>query len=243
MISILTATRRPDGYKKLITELEEKMGDLIGEYVAFIEKSNSEHYLDLKNNPKIKLIIAPDNYIFNHGFDNLYNMLIKTSTQKYCLMIFDTDTIELNKEQFAKDLGEDADLYIFKMYMQRGDVWEDKMQLYKKDLLKFEGAVHENQVFLREPKIKQIDSFKIIHQNAVDTESQNLKKTSDNFIILEKTVEGSDSDMRNLLYESLAWKIVNGNGIHRHKGWFQRHYEVNKPIIDWYYERAKKIWE
>jgi hypothetical protein len=82
--------------------------------------------------------------------------------------------------------------------------------------------------------------MKVQHRNAIDSKSQNLKKNPEGFIILEKTEEGTDSDERNLLYETLTWKIVNENGRHDNPAWFRRHYEINSQVVDWYYLRAKE---
>jgi hypothetical protein len=245
MISVITATRRPEEYLKMVENIEAKMGELVSEYIAFTnDSSQRQMYSEIKNkNPKIKIISAADNYIYMNGFDSLYNLLIKIAKDKYLLQIFDVDSVEVDLEQFKKDLEEDKDMYGFKMYMQRGDVWETKFQLWKRDLLTWYGLVHENQQFVRQPNIKEISSFKVIHSNARDNKSLNLNKTTDGFIILEKTEIGTDSDSRNMLYESLAWKIVNDNGRHMNKQWFQRHYDINKDVIEWYHQRAKLQWE
>jgi len=77
--------------------------------------------------------------------------------------------------------------------------------------------------------------------NALDPASnEELEKTADGFIILKKTEEGTDSDLRNLLYETLTWRIVHENGRQQHRGWFLRHYEINHEVVDWYYHRAKQ---
>jgi hypothetical protein len=107
------------------------------------------------------------------------------------------------------------------------------------------GMLHEMYMMNRQYEIHGIDkeTFHVIHNNALDSSSKNVKKTADNrFIILEKTEEGSDSDKRNLLYEGLAWKIANGFGRHGNAGWFHEHYKLNKELIDWYHSRAEKYY-
>lgn len=244
MISVLTATRRPEGYLEMINRIEDVMSDVVTEYVAFVNNDNvrNEFKRIHKEHEKIKVMFAPENFLYRQGFDTVYNTLMKMARSEYVLMIFDADTIELDKDQLMKDLEEKKDAYTFQMYMQRGDSWEKKLQLYKNDgLLKWFGLVHENQQFLRQPEVKDIDSLKILHHNARDENSKNLRY-KDNFIILDKTEEGTDSDRRNLLYEGLAWKIVNENGRHLNRAWFEKHYEINKEVIDWYHERAEEIW-
>jgi hypothetical protein len=242
MITVLTASRRPDLYKNLIANLEDQIGDLVDEYIVFVnDDSLKEEYKKIKYlYSKIKFIFAKEDYIYKMGFDSLYNLLIEQSKSKYCLMLFDTDTIEVNKDLLKQELSEDKDLYSFDCYMQRGDVWEEKHQLFKKDLVKWFGLVHENQQFNRQPTHSKLTSFKVYHNNSVDKESQDVKKNAEGFIILEKTEIDSDSDKRNLLYETLTWKIVNEGGRHLNAGWFHKHYSINKEIIDEYYNRAKE---
>ena len=244
MLSILTATRRPEEYLNMVQRVESAMGDLITEYIAFVNNDNvKDEFRHInKDHEKITVMFAPENFLYKQGFDTVYNTLMKRAKSEYVCMIFDADTIEINYEQFVKDLAEKKDAYTFQMYMERGNVWEKKLQLYKNDnLLKWFGLVHENQMFQRQPEVKDIDSLKILHYNARDEKSKNLHY-KDNFIILERTEEGTDSDRRNLLYEGLAWKIVNENGRHMNKAWFEKHYTINKDVIDWYHERAEKIW-
>jgi len=242
-ISLITASRRPEGFKNLISQLENNIGDYIKEYIAFVNDPKLyDDYLEIKkSNTKVVILNAPEDYIFSRGFDSLYNTLMKKATGDYCLILFDTDTIEVDKKLFEESLKENCDLYSFDMYMQRGDVWEKKLQLYKNDnLLVWFGMVHENQKFNRQPKVGELKGFKVLHNNALDKKSLVLNKTSDGFIILEKTEEGTDSDNRNLLYETLAWKIVNQNERQMNRNWFIRHYEINKEIIDDYAKRANE---
>lgn len=249
MISVITATRRFYDFRRMVCNTEIKMGKLVTEYIAFVnDSSQREEYATLKNSgcckpEKLKILFAPDNYIYKNGFDSLYNLLIKTAKGKYLLQIFDVDYLTVDLEQFKKDLELDKDIYGFPMYMQRGDVWETKFQLWKRDLLTWYGLVHENQQFAKQPETMEITSLKVDHNNARDDASSNLRKTPDGFIILEKTEPGTDSDKRNMLYESLTWEIVNNNGRHQNKGWFVRHYDINKEVIDWYHERAKELWK
>ncbi len=48
--------------------------------------------------------------------------------------------------------------------------------------------------------------------------------------------------LRNLLYEGLTYRIVHEHLQHRYRGWFLRHYEINKEIVNWYYNRAVEKW-
>jgi hypothetical protein len=247
MISILTATRRPDGYIKMVDDIESKLSDVVTEYVAFVNDIKLKPLFReiQKHNSKIKIIYAKDDFIFRNGFDSVYNSLMKAAKSKYVLMVFDADEIVVDKDKLIKELDKDLDIYTFQMYMQRGNVWENKIQLYKREgVLQWFGLVHENQKFLKQPShgILDKDVFYIMHYNARDKNSQELKKTNDGFIILEETEDGTDSDIRNILYESLTWKIVNENGRHMHKPWFEKHYEINKDMIDKYYQKAKNLW-
>ena len=243
MLTLITTTRRLNGFNNLINQLEEKLGDLFVEYRAFVNtKESVDEYkkIQTKNN-KIKIILAPEDYIYKQGFDKVYNILGSNIKSKYVIILFDTDTIDLiDKNKLVEELNQDCDIYSFKMYMQRGNVWEDKFQIYKPEKMQWFGLVHENQQFYSQPKVGKIESLKILHNNALDNTSKNLKKNEQGFIILEKTEDGTDSDNRNLLYEYLTWQIVNNNGRHLHKEWFKKHYEYNKEVIDWYYERAKQ---
>jgi hypothetical protein len=245
-ISVISVTRRPEKYLQMINEVESKMGDLVLEYIAFVnDRTLFEKYRQIKaDNSKVKLLLCPENYIFQNGHDKVYNVLGAAAKGKQILILFDSDSIEVQFDLFRQDILHNQDLYVFDMYMQRGDVWEKKMQLYKNNgNLQWYGLVHENQTFTKKhPNPYEICSFKVLHNNAIDNSSLNLKKTNNGFIILEKTEEGTDSDNRNLLYESLAYKIVNQNGRHLNRGWFIEHYKINKEVIDWYYERASKKW-
>jgi len=242
MITVLTASRRPDLYQILVQNLENQLGDLIDEYLVFVnDESQKEKYKKIRfSNSKIRIIFGKEDYIYKMGFDSLYNLLISQTKSKYCFMLFDTDIIEIDKEKFKQELATDKDLYSFSCYMQRGDVWEEKYQLFKRDLVQWFGLVHENQTFKYPPQIAKLESLKIYHNNSIDKNSENVKKNKDGFIILEKTEEGSDSDKRNMLYETLTWKIVNESGRHQNPAWFKQHYSINKELIDDYYQRAKQ---
>lgn len=247
MISVISATRRPEGYQKMVEQVEEKMGDVIHEYLAFVNNDDvrEEFKRIASDHSKIKILNAPDNFIYRNGFDSVYNTLIKAAKGSHIVMLFDTDEVVVDIDVFRKELEADHDLFGFDMYMQRGDVWEKKFQLYRNDgLVRWFGLVHENPQFSRQPKMKELprDVFHILHMNARDQKSQELQR-KEGFIILERTEEGTDSDERNLLYESLTWKIIHENGRHPHKPWFEGHYALNKEVIDWYHERAIARWE
>lgn len=238
MISLITASRRPKMFFNLIDSLEKQIGDLIDNYICFVNNSNL--IAEYKNTfHKIKIISAPHNYIFQNGFDSVYNLLQKANKSKYNLILFDCDIVTIDKEKFIEDLNKDADVYAFKMYMARGDALETKYQLYKNDnLLEWKGVVHENQQWKRQPKVLEITSLSVEHQNAIDNFSKNMKKDANGMIILEKVDENSDSFERNMLYESLAYRIVNENLYHQNRHWFDAHYKLNKEVIDWYYGKA-----
>lgn len=247
MISVLTATRRPDGYRKMIEQVENSMGGLITEYLAFVNTDavRDEFKHIASQIPKIKVLNAPENFIYRNGFDSVYNALIKASKGTHIIMLFDTDDVVVNMEVLQRELESDTDLFSFDMYMQRGDSWEKKFQLYRNDgLVRWFGLVHENPQFSKQPKIKELprEVLHVLHMNARDQKSQELQR-KEGFIILERTEEGTDSDERNLLYESLTWKIIHENGRHPHKQWFEKHYSFNKEIVDWYHERAVARWE
>lgn len=245
-ITVVSAVRRPEMYKNVVDSLESQIGDIITGYIVFNNSGAlKQQFKDIfGSNSKVRVINAPDSYILRNGFDSVYNTLMNAASKDdYILMAFDTDTFEINKDEFYKDLEKDKDVYGFKMYMQRGDVWETKYQLFKNDdLLKWFGIVHENIVYNRQPDLLEITSLRVIHNNALDKSSKELKKTDNGFIILEPTEPGSDSDFRNMLYESLTWQIVNENGRHMHKNWFIEHYRINKELIDDYHNRAKEYY-
>lgn len=243
MLTLITTTRRPQGFKNLIVQLEEKLGDLFDEYRGFVNTPEQidEYKKIQKEHDKAKIIYAPEDYIYKNGFDKVYNLLGTNIKSDYVIILFDTDEVDvIDRGLLIQELNQDCDIYSFKMYMERGDVWEDKFQIYKPEKMQWFGLVHENQQFYKQPKVGNITAMKVRHNNAVDKSSKELKKNNEGFIILEKTEEGTDSDKRNMLYETLAWKIVNQNGRHLHKQWFEKHYQLNKEVIDWYYERAKK---
>jgi hypothetical protein len=236
----------------MIIDTESKMGEVIDKYIVFVnDKTKIDQYKEIKKSfsvSKLNLVIANDNFIFHHGFDTVYNNLRKyskeTTKSTHVLILFDTDIVEVDLDALKKELEIPIDLYSYKMYMQRGDVWEDKYQLYSNDgFLNWYGLVHENQIFTRQYTVGRLNNFRVLHHNALDKFSKELKKTQDGFIILEKTDEGTDSDKRNMLYESLVWKIVNAGGRHINRNWFLKHYEINKELIDWYYNRARIEWE
>lgn len=246
-ISIISTTRRPQKYREFVEHIEAELGEFIESYISFVNdyRLRDEYKIIESQFSKVKIIYAPDNFLFKNGFDRVYNMLLKQVKTDYAWMLFDVDKVEVkDKKKFSDALSGFYNYIGIQTHMQRGDSLEIKYQLYKPDLLRWEGAVHENQVFLGD--VKQIDLspdiISIKHLNVVDSESSKLNKTDDGFIILEKTEEGTDSDKRNLLYESLAYRIVHENLPHRYRGWFLRHYFINKRIIDWYYSRAVKLW-
>lgn len=247
-ITVISTTRRPEQYKQFLLNIERELGEFIESYLGFTnDLSTKESYKALKSEfPKLKIVYAPDNFIFKNGFDKTYNLLLNKVSTEYAWMLFDVDEVIVSdKSKFAESINGFYNYVGIPTHMQRGDSLEVKYQLYKTNLIRWEGAVHENQAFLGE--VKSIDLpdtvIKVLHKNAVDTESSNLKKTDDGFIILERTTEGSDSDKRNMLYEGLTYRIVYEGLPHRYRGWFIRHYEINKEIIDWYYGRAIEKWK
>ncbi len=245
MISILTASRRPEGYKKLVEQLEQSsIAELIENYIVMVDnEAQHDEFKSIKDTySKVKIMKVQHNYIYNNGWDAVYNILAKAAKTPYVWLLFDTDIVKIDGEQFKKDMEQQADVYSYPTYMQRGDAQETKAQLYKKDCLEWFGALHENQMFKRQPKVADITSANVSHNNALDAESKNIRKSSDGFLLLDKTQEGTDSDKRNLLYEGITWKIVHGEFKHQHMGWFQRHYELNKEVIDWYHDRAEQIY-
>ena len=127
--------------------------------------------------------------------------------------------------------------------MARGDSREIKYQLYKKNIGNWVGMIHENFEFYSQPTLYDLLSLKVYHKNALDNFSKNLKKTFDGFIILEDCDENSDSYKRNLLYESLTYRIIHENLPHKYRGYLLKHYEINKTIIDKYYQKAINLWK
>jgi len=285
MITIVSMSRRPDLYRDFVKQAESKMGSLIDNYLVFVNDPNFlPFYKNLEaSSSKVKVYSAPEDFVYKHGHDKVYNFLESKVQSTFILKLFDTDEIVVNSKLLEEEIKKtNLDIYGMKTWMQRGDVWEVKYQLYRKGVLRWSGLVHENQesptgrpmmfwpgppeiTKSTEPSLSgkpdsihlvpddgkspiwifqgALENLKILHHNALDTFSSNLKKTDDGFIILEKTPEGTDSDRRNLLYESLAWRIVNEDLPHSAKGWFQRHYQINKEVIDWYYDRAKKLYK
>lgn len=246
-ITIVSTTRRPDKYEQFIKNSSKVLGKYLDGFIGFCNDiSLKPLYKKIEyENPKVKMIYAPDNFIFKNGFAKVYNTLLKQVNTELAWMLFDVDEIIIEDyDKFNEILGSFHNYYGIKTHMKRGDSWEYKYQLFNPKSVRWEGHVHENQVILSEIKVIDFPEnvVKVIHNNIVDTESVNLKKTDDGFLILEKTTEGSDSDQRNLLYEALTYRIIHENLFHKYRGWFVRHYEINKEIVDWYYERAKKLW-
>lgn len=235
-------SRRPQMYKQFVDQIENLSGTLIDSYFVFVNDPQTlPFYKSLEiSNPKVKVFNAPEDFVYRYGHDTVYNYLEKQVQSPYVLKLFDTDTVEIDPKLLEEELKKGADIYGMETYMERGNVWETKFQLYKKGVLEWFGLVHENQHFKGNVNAEKMESIKVYHHNALDPESANLKKNAEGFIILEKTKEGSDSDLRNLLYETLTWKIVNENGRHDNPAWFHRHYEFNKEVVNWYYSRAKK---
>jgi len=243
-ISVVSMSRRFELYKQFVHCLEFQISDLIQQYIVFVNDKNiATKYLDLeKENTKIRVVIAAEDFIYKYGHDRVYNHLDSIASTEYILKLFDTDVVEVDKNLFKEELNKNVDLYGIQTYMQRGDVWETKWQLYRKGVIKWTGIVHENQVPNKKGQITkyQLQSMKVFHNNALDKISLELKKTPDGFIILEKTEEGSDSDQRNMLYEYCTHRIVNEGVPHNSVAWFRRHYELNSAVILWYVQRAKE---
>jgi hypothetical protein len=242
-ITIVSMSRRPEMYRDFVKQSEELMGNLIVSYFVFVnDPILLPFYKNLEqSSPKIKVYNAPEDFVIRYGHDTVYNYLEKLVQTPYILKLFDTDTLEVDSKLFEEELKKNLDIYGMETYMERGDVWETKYQLYKKGIMEWFGLVHENQHFKSSISTPtKLKGLKIYHHNALDTESSNLEKTPDGFLLLKKTQEDSDSDRRNLLYETLTWKIVHENGRQDNPGWFLKHYEYNKPVVDWYYERAKR---
>lgn len=242
-ISIISMSRRPEMYFDFVRSFEKAVPDIVVEYIVFINDVVllPRYYSFANEHSKVKVQHAPEDFVFRYGHDTVYNYLEKKAVGNFILKLFDTDICDINHGQLLEDLKRDADIYGMDTYMERGNVTETKFQLYKKGVLEWFGAVHENQHFkIENPKQDHLKGLKVFHHNALDTESSELEKTSDGFIILKRTQIGSDSDKRNMLYETLAWKIVNEGMRHDHIGWFNRHYQINKDVIDWYYQRAKE---
>lgn len=245
MITIVSMSRRPEKYRSFVQHTETVLGSLIKQYLVFTNDPQTYPFyknLELEN-PKIKVINGPEDFVYRYGHDTVYNYLEQLVETPYILKIFDTDIIEVNLELFKAELLTDPspDILGMETYMERGDVTETKFQLYRKGILKWYGLVHENQHF-EQPSVysKTTPNLKVYHHNALDPESAVLEKNAEGFILLKKTIEGSDSDLRNLLYETLTWKIVHERGRQDNAGWFHKHYEFNREIVDWYYHRAKK---
>jgi len=242
MLTIVSMSRRPEMYKNFVIETEKVLRDLISAYYVFVNDPQLLPFyksLEISNN-KIKVFNAPEDFVFKYGHDTVYNYLEKQVQTLYILKLFDTDTIEVDLQLLKEELKQGFDIYGIETYMERGDVWENKFQLYKKGVLEWAGLVHENQHFKKPHTTAILKSLKVYHHNAVDPESEKLDKTSDGFIVLKKTKEGTDSDQRNLLYEYLGYRIACENGRHDHPFWFVRNYEVNKELIDVYVKRVKK---
>ncbi len=246
-LSIITASRRPQGYLNLVKQLDEKLSNYIVEYLCFIDnKELKSEYDKIKEQyPKVKIILAQENYIWKNGWDSVYNLLIRTSKGNHCWMLFDSDEIILdNPKRFVNDLN-DGELFGINTKMQRGNVFENKFQLfYNNGNIKYYGLVHENQIYLNHsPNVKILNSIRINHNNALDKNSKELKKTEDGIPILEMEEEGTDGYLRNLLYEGITWKIVNQNGRQQNRDYLIRYYNVNKEVIDKYYKKACEKWD
>lgn len=245
MVTIVSMSRRPDMYRDFVENVEKTMGSLVDAYFVFVNDPQLLPFykaFELKQG-KIKVFNAPEDFVFKYGHDTVYNYLEKQVQTPYILKLFDTDTIEVDPKLLEEELKSGFEVYGMETYMERGDVWEVKYQLYKKGVLEWFGLVHENQHYKDKSTVHKAEilrGLKVYHHNALDQESAKLEKNAEGFIILQKTTEGTDSDRRNLLYETLTWKIVHENGRHDNAGWFHRHYHFNKEIVDWYYERARK---
>jgi hypothetical protein len=245
-ISVVSMSRRFEGYCKLVEQFENIIPNFIEQYIVFVNDDKLKSlYKSLENqNKKVKCVFANENFVFKNGHSVVYNYLDSLVQSEWILKLFDTDRIELDielfKKEFEKSQEKNVNIFGIPTFMQRGEVWENKYQLYKKGIANWHDAVHENLI----PNVQLISydlkSFKVYHENSLDNNSKNLKKDNEGFLILEKTEEGTDSDNRNLLYEFFSWKIVHGELNHQHKQWFDTHYSKNKNLIDWYYERAKK---
>jgi hypothetical protein len=247
MISIITVTKRREGYKSMVESIEKQTGGLVDRYIAFTNNLQThDAYKAIEaENSKVKIFYGKENFIYKSGFDTVYNFLhTKVPPENWIFVAVDVDNIEINKEQLEKDIATDPDMMSIQMYMQRGNVWETKNLFYKaNNLFQWHGLVHEIMNFNRQPKIIPTTAIKIIHNNALDKTSQEIKKSQDGFPILEKAEEGSDSEKRNLLYESLVYRIVNEGGRHAHKQWYDRYYQINKEVIDYYNEKAKEYFK
>lgn len=246
-ITVVTTTRRPDKYEKFVENTIKTVGKPIEGFIGFCNDIGLKPlYKKIEHeNPMVKMIYAPDNYIFKNGFAKTYNMLLKQVKTELAWMLFDVDEVIIEDyDKFIEILGSFHNYYGIRTHMKRGDSWEDKFQLFDPNVIRWDGYVHENQIGMGELKsiIFPDNVIKVIHNNIVDTESANLEKTEDGFIILKKTEEGTDSDRRNLLYEGLTYRIVHENLHHKFRGWFLKHYEINKEVIDEYYKRAVQKW-
>lgn len=246
-ITVITTSRRPNYYSKFVYETERKIGKYIEQYIVFVNDSTLKQQYNLLKIEfdKVNVVFAPDNYLFKKGFDSAYNLLLSQVKTKFAWMLFDTDEVILNNNsEFERIIESDYNYIGIQTHMQRGDSTEYKYQLYDPKLVRWVGAVHENQIFNGEIKSIDIDSnaMSVKHKNAIDIDNESIKKTEDGFIIIEKHPEGSDSFNRNLLYEALTYRIVHENLYHKYRGWFVRHYEINKEVVDWYYQKALEKW-
>lgn len=244
-ITVVSMSRRPEKYREFVTSLEASMGSLIEEYIVFVnDDSIKERYKELKRDiSKVHYLFGDAGWVFRHGHDFVYNTLAGYVKSEYILKLFDTDKVEVDLKLFQEELALRKDLYGMETYMQRGNVTEMKYQLYKYGIFKYVGSVHEN--LETDQKYSTFDSraLRVWHYNALDEASVHLNKTPDGFIILEQLPPGSDSFERNLLYESLAYRIVHENLNHQNRQWFLRHYTINKDAIDYYYEKAIERWK
>jgi hypothetical protein len=241
-------SRRFDGYCKLVEQFEHIIPEFIEQYIVFVNDDKLKSlYKSLENqNKKVKCVFANENFVFKNGHDTVYNYLDSLVQSEWILKLFDTDRIELDIELFKKEfegLNNKINIYGIPTFMQRGEVWENKYQLYKKGIANWYGILHENLEFNVQLITYDLKSLKVFHENGIDNKSLDVKKTEDGFIILEETFSGEDSHERNVLYESLGYKIVFEGGRHRNRDWFVRNFEINKNLILKYVEEAKKRWQ
>ena len=238
-------SRRFEKYKLFVESLEKTLSNLIIQYRVFINNTNTNYlYQEFeKENSKVKVYLAPEDFVFKNGHALVYNYLEKNISSDYIVKLFDSDEISISDyDLFIKELDEDFDIGGMSTYMERGNSQEIKYQMYRPNILKWVGHLHENQeIKIQNPKVKNLKYLSVYHHNALDTDSRILEKTEDGFIILTKNEdETSDSFQRNMLYEALTYRIIHENLYHPHIGWYKRHYEINKDVITFYYKKAKE---
>lgn len=244
MITLISASKRVNDCFNMLDNAYKLMPNTLNESIILVAGNEELHnqYKEKiqKNFKNCKIICAKEDFYFRKGFDTGYNLLNKAANNKFILALCDSDVLTVNENKLIEDLNEDLDYYLGEIFMERGEATEKKYLLYKKESSNWYGLVHENLQLKPDSKGKEITSFSIKHLNAKDKFSKNLKKTDDGFIILERPDVDSDSYQRNLIYEYLAYLIANKNGRHLFQGWFKRHYEINKELIDEYYNIAKE---